>query len=592
MLYLLKKGILSIKRFGLRATLKKVAIYNWKKAKSHQSPLKTETALTTSERTAQEKTVFPKAIKISIITPLYNTPERFLREMVESVIAQTYKNWELCLADGSDDEHSNVAAIIQSYANNDNRIMYKKLEKNMGISENSNMAIDMSSGEYLAILDHDDVLHPSALYEVMQAVCHEDADFIYTDEATFNNRNMTILKHHKPDYAIDTLRSCNYICHFSAFSRKLLEQAGTFRGEFDGSQDHDLILRYTDRAKKIVHIPKLLYFWRIHDNSAASDIGNKMYAITAGKNAVKEHLARKGISATVESMDAYSSIYRVTYGLVEQPLVSIIIPNKDCVSLLQNCLSSIMEKTTYSNYEIIIVENNSTEDAAFAYYEELGQHTNVHVVHWKGNGFNHSELNDFGAKHAKGTQLVLLNNDIEIITPNWIEEMLMFCQRGDVGAAGAKLYYPNNTIQHAGVILGAGGIAGHAFYKEHRDAGGYMGKLRIAQNLSAVTAACMMAKRSAFEEVGGFSPEIRASFNDVDFCLKLREAGYLIVWTPYAEAYHHESKTRGYNTTPEKKIEFEKEIEQVKAKWAKELDAGDPYYNCNFSLKKADYSLK
>ena len=591
-LCLFAKGLLSLKRNGIKKTLKKGTAYR-QRQKGIQPAISFVSVanLAESERLSQENEKFSKQIKISIITPLYNTPERFLREMIESVIAQTYGNWELCLADGSDNEHENVKRICQDYAKKEKRIKYRKLEENHGISGNSNIAIEMSSGEYIGLLDHDDVLHPSALYEVMKSICHENADFIYTDEATFTNDKIT-LRHHKPDYAIDTLRSCNYICHFSVFSRNLMEQAGTFRSEFDGSQDYDLIFRYTDIASAIVHIPKLLYFWRSHENSAASDINTKSYAITAGKKAVMEHLAKLGISAKVESAIESSGFYKIIYDLTGRPLVSIIIPNKDNVSLLKKCLCSIMEKTTYDNYEIVIVENNSTEDATFAYYEELRQYNNIHVVYWEGKGFSHSELNNFGVQYAKGEQLILLNNDIEIITPNWIEEMLMYSQRNDVGAVGNKLYYPNDTIQHAGVILGVHGLAGHIYRDSPRDAVGFMARLRIVQNMSVVTAACIMIKRSVFEEVGQFSSEFPASFNDVDLCLKIRCLGYLIVWTPYSEAYHYESKTRGYPDTPEKQHVFAQEVALFKEKWAKEIDEGDPYYNCNYSLERADYYLK
>jgi GT2 family glycosyltransferase/2-polyprenyl-3-methyl-5-hydroxy-6-metoxy-1,4-benzoquinol methylase len=582
-LYLFAKGILSLKKKGY--------FYKRQQLRKQSLPFLTDTLLPASERSTQKRTVFPKKIKISIITPLYNTLERFLKEMIDSVRAQTYGNWELCLADGSGKEHKNVMRICKNYARKDKRIKYKKLDRNFGISENSNKAIEMSSGDYLGLLDHDDVLHPSALYEVMKAICDKDADFIYTDEATFTNDNEISLKHHKPDYAIDTLRSCNYICHFSVFSRKLTERAGIFRSEFDGSQDYDLILRYTDIASKIVHIPKLLYFWRSHENSAASNIDNKMYAVTAGKNAIKEHLTKHGITAQVESAIESSCFYRVIYDLIERPLVSIVILNKDNVSLLQKCLSSIMEKTTYDNYEIVIVENNSTEGATFAYYGKLKKHAKIHVVYWEGKGFNYSELNNFGVQYTKGTQLLFLNNDVEIITPDWIQEMLMYSQRNDVGAVGNKLYYPNNTIQHAGVILGLNGLAGHIYRDSPRDAVGFMARLKIAQNMSVVTAACIMIKKSVFEEVGQFSSEFPASFNDVDLCLKIRRAGYLIVWTPFAEAYHYESKTRGYPDTPEKQSVFAREIALFREKWKNELAAGDPYYNCNFSLERADYSI-
>jgi len=593
-LHLFAKGLLSLKRNGIRTTIKKT-INKIIKYKQEQARKKLSKFITIpqSKRLSQKKTIFPKKIKISIITPLYNTPEKFLKEMIQSVKKQTYSNWELCLADGSDDKHKETSLICNAFTRKDKRIKYKKLDKNLGISGNSNEAMEMSTGEYIGILDHDDVLHPSVLYEVMKAICNEYADFIYTDEATFDVSNNIITKHYKPDFAIDTLRSCNYICHFTVFSRKIANQAGKFRSEYDGSQDHDLFFRYTDVAAKIYHIPQLLYFWRIHNNSVTYDIGTKSYAVDAGKNAVRNHLIKHGILAKVESTKECQTFYRIYYDLIGQPLVSIIIPNKDHILLLQNCISSIKEKTAYSNYEIIIVENNSMEDDTFTYYEELKKQTNIRIVYWEEEGFNYSKINNYGVQYANGQHFVFLNNDVKIITPNWIEEMLMYSQRSDVGAVGIKLYFPDDTIQHAGVIIGiCGGTAGQIYYGYPRDTIGYVGRLHIVQNMSAVTAACMMISKSIFEEVGGFLPEFYASWSDVDLCLRIRAAGYLIVWTPFAEAYHHESKTRGYPDTPEKQHEFSKENDKLKTKWNKVLAAGDPYYNCNFSLDSADYSEK
>jgi glycosyltransferase involved in cell wall biosynthesis len=588
-LLLFVKGLLFIKRKGIKATIRKIINYRQEQTRKKLSKFIT---LSKAERLSQENTVFPKKIKISIITPLYNTPEKFLKEMIQSVKAQTYSNWELCLADGSNDEYRNISRICNAFAEKDKRIKYKKLHNNFGISGNSNIAIEMSTGEYIGLLDHDDMLHPSALFEVMKAICNEDADFIYTDEATLDNDNHKItLKHYKSDYAIDTLRSYNYIVHFSVFSRKLMDQAGTFRSEFDGSQDYDLILRYTDIASKIYHIPKLLYFWRRHENSVALDVGNKFYAITAAKKAIKEHLIRHDISARVESTKVHPSLYKIIYDLTDHPLVSIIIPNKDHVSLLQTCLSSIKEKTTYSNYEIIIVENNSVEDTTFAYYEELKKQTNIRIVYWEEKGFNYGKINNYGVQYAHGQYLIFLNNDVEIITPDWIEEMLMFSQRGDVGAMGIKLYYPDNTIQHAGIMLGIGEIAGYIYYGEYRDTIGYMGKLQVAQNISAVTTACMMIKKLIFEEVDHFSSEFNTSLNDVDLCLKIRRAGYLIVWTPFVEAYHHKPKTYEYNNSEVQGI-LDREITLFKTKWVKELTLGDQYYNFNFLYEKPEYCKK
>jgi len=551
--------------------------------------LERELYLDKNERFSQENSVFAKQIKISIIVPLYNTQEEHLTRMIESVIAQTYGNWELCMTDGSDEGHEHVRLISERYAQDDNRIKYRKLEKNLGISHNSNMAIEMSSGEYIGILEHDDALHPSALYEVMKVICAKGADFIYSDEAAFCSSGKITLERHKPDYAVDTLCSYNYISRFSVFSRALMEKAGMFRNEFDGSQDYDLILRYTSIASRVCHISKILYF---HRNRARSDVNKKMNVLSAAENAITDHLKRRGISAHVESKLGFPGFYRVVYELKERPLVSIIIPNRNNAPLLRKCLSSIMEKTTYENYEIIIVENNSTDSSVFTLYKELERYSIVRVVHWKEKGFNYSKICNLGAQNANGRQLLFLNNDIEIITPNWIEEMLMYSQRNDVGAVGIKLYFSNRTIQHAGVALGVEGTAAHIYYGAPYNFAGYMGKLHIAQNLSAVTAACMMVRKQIFEEVGSFEPEFQSSYNDVDLCLRIRKAGYLVVWTPYAEAYHLESRSRGYNTNSDKKRKLVREMDLFKTKWKKVIAEGDPYYNRNFSLENASYNIK
>ena len=578
--YRIAKVLRSIRRNGIKEIPKMLTAGK----RSRLTSLKAETRLSKSERLAQEKTVFPKQVKISIVVPLCGTPERFLREMIESVTAQTYSNWELCLVDGSDEEHKDVENVCSYYVQKDGRIKYRKLKKSPCISVISNKAIEMSCGEFIGILDHDDVLHPSALYEAMKAICHENADFIYTDEAILSYYRTVTVKHYKPDYAIDTLCSCNYIGRFTIFSRQLVAKVGTFRKEFNGSHDYDLILRYTDAASKVYHIQKLLYFRRARKK--------KFHDVFSGEKAVKEHLKTRGISARVENKFGLPGFYRVIYELTERPRVSIIIPNKDNIPLLRNCLSSIMEKTTYNNYEIIIVENNSTKETTFEYYEYIKRYANISVVYWKGKGFNYSEICNFGVQHASGKQLVFLNNDVMIITPNWIEEMLMYSQRSDVGMVGIKLYFLNGSIQHAGMILGLGGVAGHIYLGAPYDDVGFMAKLQIVQNMSAVTAACMMIRKSVFEEVGFFTPEFYDSFNDVDLCLKIRSAGYLIVWTPYAEAYHLESKSRGYYSASRKNRKIAQETAIFKSKWGKVLASGDPYYNSNLSLDRADYSLE
>jgi len=586
-LYLFAKNLRSAKRNGVKKTAGAITAG----MRGQLSLLESALFLAKHERISQQNMLFPKKYRISIITPLCNVTEQFLREMIESVIAQTYGNWELYLADGSDKKHVGVKHICKSYTQKDPRIKYRKFDKNLGISERSNKALEMSGGEYIGLLDQDDILHPSALYEVMKVILNEGADFIYSDEAYFSNDHVITLRHHKPDYAVDTLCSYNYISHFIVFDRKLMDKAGTFRSEFDGSQDYDLVFRLTDIASNVCHISKLLYFKR-DDEKTASSVSKKMEAIAAAENTIREYLRKRKKPARVERKIGLPGFYRVSYDLKERPLVSVIIPNKDNASLLRDCLSSILEKTTYENYEIVIVENNSCEDATFAFYEELKRYTNIHIVFWKGKGFNFSEICNFGAQCAGGQQLVFFNNDVLIITPNWIEEMLMYSQRHDVGAVGAKLYYMNGSVQHAGVILGLGGIAGHIYHGAPHNATGFMGKLQIVQNMCAVTGACIMVRRSVFEEVGFFTPEFYVSFNDVDLCIKIRKAGYLIVWTPYAEAYHLESRSRGYNTTTERLHNLAKETSLFKARWEKELAGGDPYYNCNFSLEKTDYSLK
>ena len=581
------KGLRYWKQHGLRATIRKIRHVR------EMEKIVLREIYTPEELEAQKETVFPLEVKISILVPLYNTPIAFLKEMIDSVTAQTYQNWELCLADGSDAEHGNVETAVMELAQNEPRIKYKRLEKNLGISENTNACIDMATGDYIALFDHDDILHPAALFEVMGAICDHGADFIYTDEATFESPDVKkiININFKTEYAPDSLRGINYICHLSVFSRKLLDKVGRFRSEFDGSQDHDLILRLTEQAERITHIPKILYFWRAHSQSVAMDTSAKSYAAEAGQKAVLAAMERAGESGTVESSKALASVYRIRYKLETDALVSIIIPNKNHVKDLRLCISSILKKTTYPNYEIIIVDNGSDDKELFSYYEELKKEPRIKLCSLD-IPFNYSKLNNYAIEQASGDYYLLLNNDIEILTPEWIEEMLMYVQRKDVGAAGAMLYYPDDTVQHAGVIVGLGGVAGHAFKHYARDEKGYMCRLCYAQNVSAVTAACMLIKASVYHEVGGLEESFQVAFNDVDLCMKIRRAGYLIVWTPHAEAYHYESKSRGYEDTEEKQRRFNTEITRFRMKWRNELDEGDPYYSPNLTLDREDFSLQ
>ncbi len=551
-------------------------------------------------RKKERETVFAKRVKISILVPLFNTPENFLREMLDSVLNQTYENWELCLADGSDDGHKRVGEICLEYAKADGRgrIVYRKLAKNEGISGNTNECLKMATGEYAGLFDHDDILHPSALYEYMKAINERDADYIYCDETTFRsgNINQMLTMHFKPDYAVDNLRANNYICHFSVFDRKLLDGTELFRTRFDGSQDHDMILRLTDRAKKVVHVPKLLYYWRSHEGSVASGIDAKPYVVEAARGAVADHLRRHGFTHfQITSTRAFETIFKIRYQIVGNPKISIVIANRDHPEDLKRCITSIMEKSTYENYEIIVVENNSRMREIFDYYETLKAFPHVQVAVYESEGrFNYSAVNNFGAQRAQGDYILLLNNDTQVITVNWMEELLMYAQREDVGAVGGKLYYGNKTIQHAGVVLGLGAhrTAGHSHYGQHRENLGYMGRLCYAQNVSAVTGACLLVKKSLFEKAGGLDESFAISLNDVDFCLKLRRMGLLNVFTPFAELYHFESVSRGLDTEGEKARRYNEESARFREKWKEVLEKGDPYYNPNFSLDRSDFALK
>ena len=549
----------------------------------------------------ERETVFDRMIKISILVPLYNTPEPFLRDMITSVLNQTYQNWELCLADGSDAEHEEVGRICREYLEKDSRIVYQKLLKNEGISGNTNECLKLATGEYIGLFDHDDILHPSTLYEYVKAVNEQDADYIYCDETTFKNGdiNKMLTMHFKPDYAVDNLRANNYICHFSVFAKRLLEGEELFRSRFDGSQDHDMILRMTDRAKHIVHIPKLLYYWRCHEGSVASGIDAKPYVVAAAKGAVADHLKRHGFTHfQITSTRAFETIFKIRYEIIGDPMISIVIPNKDHAVDLKRCITSILEKSTYENYEIVVAENGSETKEIFEYYTSLKEYDNIRVVTYEKpegqNGFNYSAVNNFGVKQTKGDYILLLNNDTEVITVNWMEELLMYAQRKDVGAAGAKLYYGNKTIQHAGVVLqlGAHRTAGHSHYGQSRENLGYMGRLCYAQNVSAVTGACLLVKKSLFKEVGGLDESFAISLNDVDFCLKLREKGLLNVFTPFAELYHYESVSRGLDDSGEKAERYNRESAHFREKWKTVLEKGDPYYNPNFSLDRSDFALK
>ena len=586
--YNIKKGVLYLKHFGpkefwIRLTERfqtdDVDYEEW--YRNHRA--------TGEELEKQRNARFPYSPLISILVPVYNTPEAFLKQMIQSVRKQTYPNWELCIAN-ADPTNQEVADILKTASGKDRRIRVTDVPENKGIAQNTNAALAIASGDYIGLLDHDDLLTPDALYEVVRILNEEERpQVIYSDE----DKVTTDLSEHfqpfmKPDFNLDLLRANNYICHFFVAEKELAEQVGGFHGEYNGAQDYDLILRCTERAEKIAHIPRILYHWRVHKASTADNPASKMYAFDAGKRAIEEHLKRCGEKGTV-SRTKDLGFYRVQYQVQGKPLVSIIIPNKDHADMLDRCLKSI-EKSSYQNYEIIIVENNSEKEETFDYYKQL-KSERIKVVYWEGT-FNYSAINNFGVRAAKGDFLILLNNDVEIITENWIEEMLSNCQRKAVGIVGVKLYYPDDTVQHAGIIIGIGGVAGNIFTGLPRRFTGYFHKASIQQDLSAVTAACMMVKRSVYEEAGGLEEKLQVAFNDVDFCLRVRKDGYLVVFDPYVELYHYESKTRGSENTKKKVRRFQSEIEYMRSHWLELLKKGDPMYNPNLTLTKWDYSLK
>ena len=529
--------------------------------------------------------------KISIVVPAYKTPIKFLREMMDSLIAQTYPNWELCIADASPEDAA-MKLVLKEYADRDNRIKWNKLKENLGIAENTNAALAMAEGDYIGLLDHDDMLAVNALFKIAEALEKEtDIDVIYTDEDKIRGDVQEHFQpHFKPDFNPDLLRANNYICHLFVVKRELLEVVGGFRKSFDGAQDYDFIFRCVENAGKIYHIPEILYHWRTHQASTADNPDSKMYAYEAGKRAIEGNLERCGLDGKVSFTKDYG-FYRVKYPVQGRPLVSIIIPNKDEKDCLERCINSIIEKTTYNNFEILIVENNSITNEIFSYYKQLSKKENIRLLAWE-KPFNYSAINNYAVKKAKGDYLLFLNNDTEVIAPNWIEEMLGHCQRSETGVVGGKLYYPDGTIQHAGTIVGMGGIAGHMFVDMPGERTGYLHKASLQQNLSAVTAACMMVKREIFEMVLGFDEELSVAFNDVDFCLRVRQKGYLVVYDPYVELYHYESKSRGSEDSAEKVRRFQEEIEFMRCRWEKLLKEGDPYYNKNLSLTKWNYSLR
>ena len=585
------------KKYGFKATVKKclkklIFFYKPNTENEHYKEWIRQNEPNSEELEKQKNKKFKIHPKISIVVPMYNTKEEFFKDLIECLKNQTYSNWELCLADGSPE----IDEKLKKYYENDNRIKYKHLEKNDGISGNTNEALKMATGEYIGLLDHDDAIPVFALYEIVKCINENPGvEFIYTDEdKIINTLENRCDPHFKPDFAPDTLSSNNYITHFVVMTKELMvDKIGGFRNEYNGAQDFDLVLRASELTDKIVHISKVLYHWRVHNESTAKVSDAKPWAYEAGKRAAQDHITRMGRKGTANHGGDIPGVYEIEYEVEGNPKVNILIPNKDGIKFLKKCVNSILEKTTYDNYEIDIIENNSEEEETFKYYEELEKNEKIKILKYPEKGFNYSKIINFGVKNVDGEFVMQLNNDTELITPNWLEKFIGYAQRKDVGAVGARLYYEDHSIQHAGIAYGICDLAANLLPGVPYGSHGYFGRECLTQNLSAVTGACLFSRRSIYEEVGYMDEKLfKVAFNDVDFCMKIREKGYLIVYNPYIELWHYESKTRGYENTPEKEERFQNECNNFKKKWKKVLAKPDPYLNINFTRNTAVYNVR
>ena len=532
------------------------------------------------------------APSFSIVVPLYKTPKEYLKELIESIEAQTYTKWELCLADGSPDNKLEIS--VKSYQ--DERIKYRYIGENLGISGNTNKAVEMATGDFIVLCDHDDLITPDALFEfAKEIVADEEVDSIYSDEDKIDENSYDVFDpSFKPDFNIDMLRSQNYICHLYGVRRELVEKYGKFNSEYDGAQDYDFILRMSEHSRKIAHVAKILYHWRTHQGSTALNPESKMYAYDAGARAIRAHYARVLPEIQIERIEnGYTlGMYHTVFKFDEYPLISVIIPNKDHTDDLDKAIRSMIEKGTWPNLEFIVVENNSTEEKTWEYYKKIEkEYSQVKVVYYDGI-FNYAKINNFGVKHARGEYYLFMNNDVELIEPDSLKEMMGYGQRDDVGAVGCRLLYEDNTLQHAGVILGIGGIAGHAFIGLRSEGETYLNRAMLTQDMSAVTAAVMLVKKEVFEKVEGFDERFAVAFNDIDICMKIREGKKLIVYAPYACFHHYESKSRGAEDTPEKIERFNREIGLFNLKWEQNILNGDPYYNQNLSVKDGLFNIR
>ncbi|WP_262378637.1 glycosyltransferase family 2 protein [Luteimonas viscosa] len=524
-----------------------------------------------------------RVVEFSVLVPVYNTPEQWLRRCIESVLAQAYPHWQLCLADDASSDPA-VSRVLEEYAAKDPRVRVVRRERNGHIARASNTALEMATGAYVALLDHDDELRPHALLEMAQAIAGDPAlDLLYSDEDKLDGDGQRFDPYFKPDWDPDLLRSQNYVCHLSVIRTSLVRAVGGFRPGFEGSQDHDLVLRCSERIDpaRIRHIPKVLYHWRAIEGSTALTRDAKDYAAAAGVRAVDEHLRRCHPGARAEELS--HGHYRVRWPLPEAaPKVSLLVPTRDRANLLRTCVESIFERTDYPDFEVVVIDNQSSEPDALQYLAELDRRDRVRVLRFDA-PFNYSAINNWAAGQCDGAVLGLVNNDIEVLSREWLSEMVSHAVRPGIGAVGAMLYYPDDTIQHAGVVLGVHGVAAHAYCGMPRGYPGHGGRVRVAQRLSAVTGACLVVRRSVFEQVGGLDESLQVAFNDIDFCLRVREAGYRNLWTPFAELYHHESASRGSEDTEEKRARFVGEVEAMLHRWSPQLRC-DPAYNPNLSL--------
>lgn len=585
-----QRAVAMYKKGGLRAIKERLI-------RSDRYPEWVQMRDTITERDRQEMAEYIKTLsyqpQISILLPVYNVPESYLRAAIESVRSQIYQNWQLCIADDNSPS-AHIKRVGQEYAALDPRITFVFRDQNGHIAEATNSAATLATGEFIGFLDHDDELREHALYWMARELNdHPNADLIYSDEDKITEEGVRHYPHFKSDWNPELILSQNYVCHFTVVRRTLFEKLGGIRKGFDGAQDWDFVLRVSENTTpdNIRHIPKILYHWRVIDGSTAKATESKPYVTAAQIKAVSEHLERIGDrGARVESMPAVSML-RVTYQIPEPPLVSLIIPTHNQCEMLSTCVRGILESTAYKNIEILIVDNRSDEPETLRYLEQIGAQPRVKVIRDEGE-FNFARINNDAVLRASGTILGFVNNDIQVMHPEWLGEMVSHVIRPNIGAVGARLLYPNGTVQHAGVILGIGGVADHMMKHISAQSLGYFCRAILPQNLSAVTAACMLVKRDAFERVRGFDQDnFAVAYNDIDFCLRLRNAGYLITYTPYAELLHHESISRGYEDTPEKQARFQREYEAMKARWGSELSR-DPYYNSNCSSERAYFELR